>query len=230
MFWGAPPKVEFLCDPQDEGVIPEPYRAGGHLPAWFKALPPRLGKKEKLQNATVKRCMPVLDAMNEGWIIPLCADVEIVTNADASGVTYKWNFYKSVIENHGLDQIAGHPELPKPPMKFMNYWLIKVPPGYDLLFVPPLNRPDSRFTCFSGLVRGEYFEYINFPFFFNEPNFTGIIEAGTPLVQVIPLSRARQNRGLVRAMTKTDTERLALTRRRRQSHESYYRDTVRRDV
>ena len=53
-----------------------------------------------------------------------------------------------------------------------------------------MNRPDSRFTCISGIVDCDgHKEYVNFPFFFNTPNYTGIVKAGTPLVQVIPIKR-----------------------------------------
>jgi hypothetical protein len=121
-----------------------------------------------------------------------------------------------------------NPTFPKPPMKFMNYWLIKCPKDYSLLFVPPLNRPDPRFTCFSGLVDSDkYFECVNFPFVFNVPNFHGVIEAGTPLVQVIPIKRSTIIKPFEsRAMTLKEVGELNLTRRRVKSHQSLYRDTL----
>jgi hypothetical protein len=137
-----------------------------------------------------------------------------------------------MVENHGKDQISSekspNPANPRPPMKFMNYWMIRAAPGYSLLFVPPLNRPDPRFTCMSGMVDSDgYFEYVNFPFLFNEPNFHGIIPAGTPLVQVIPIKRDSLNlKETTKQMSPKDIDLRALTRRKRQSHESHYRDNV----
>ena len=122
-----PPHIEFLCEPEDWDVIPKPYPARSYIPDWFKALPPKLGNQGIL-SSTVKRCMPFLDAMSIGWIIPLAADVEFVTNSDASGVEYKWNFYKTMIENHSPEQISTperpNPADPKPPIKFLNYWAL----------------------------------------------------------------------------------------------------------
>lgn len=224
------PEIEFLCAQEDVDVIPKPYPARKFIPDWFKALPPKL--HDGLEASTIKRCNPFLDAMSAGWIIPLAADVEFSSNEDMSGVSYKWSFYKSMVENHGMNQIttekAPNPLAPKPPMKFMNYWAIKVPKGYSVLFVPPLNRPDPRFTCLSGFVDCDgYFEYVNFPFTFNQPNFQGIIPAGTPLIQVIPIKRADlQLKERIRGMNKDDENLLALTRRKRASHESHYRDRV----
>lgn len=224
------PEIEFLCHPDDYGVIPEPIPAKKFMPDWFKALPPKLDKG--LTSSTIKRCNPFLDAMSVGWIIPLAADVEFRVNDDASGLDYKWTFYKNMIENHSPAQIttdkAPNPLSPKPPMKFLNYWAIKVPKGYSVLFVPPLNRPDPRFTCMSGMVDCDgYFEYVNFPFTFNQPGFTGIVEAGTPLVQAIPIKRdALIGSGLAGPMTKEHEADLALTRRQRAAHESHYRDNI----
>ena len=226
------PVIEFLCLEEDYNVIPEPYPARKFMPEWFKALPPKVNKENKFENSTIKRCAPFLDAMTVGWIIPLAADVEFITNEDASNVQYKWQFYRSMVENHGYQQVttdsAPHPMMPKPPMKFMNYWFIKVQPGWSVLFVPPLNRQDPRFTCISGIVDcDEYFEYINFPFFFNEKNYTGIIECGTPLVQAIPIKRDNFSTEYnTRALTKEEFKKLELARRKRNTHESHYRDKV----
>jgi hypothetical protein len=204
--------IEFLCDKEDFGVIPEPYPARKLMPEWFKALPPKVENKNKLENSTIKRCAPFLDAMCLGWIIPLAADVEFVTNDDVTSVNYRWSFYKTMIENHSQSQLSTetskHPSHPKPPMKFMNYWMIKVPKGYSV---------DSDV----------YFEYVNFPFFFKTPNYTGLIKAGTPLVQVIPIKRDTiLEESEVKVMSPEDIEERAKTRRKRQSHESHYRDNV----
>ena len=227
-----PLEIEFLCHPDDLGVIPEPFPARKLMPEWYKALPPKINNEVKLENSTLKRCPPFIDAMSVGWIIPLAADVEFVTNEDASGVTYKSMFYRSMIENHSMDQISHpkcpNPALPKPPMKFMNHWAIRVPKGYSVMFVPPLNRPESRFTCFSGIVDCDgYFEFVNFPFLFNTPNFTGILEAGTPLVQMIPFKRDSLFKDAkIGAMTAEDFAALEKTRRQRKVSESYYRNKI----
>lgn len=226
------PEIEFLCYEEDYGIIPEPYPARKFMPEWFKALPPKINRENKIENSTIKRCAPFLDAMTVGWIIPLVADVQFVTNGDGSGVDYKWMFGRTMVENHSFSQISDgkipHPQMPKPPMKFLNWWAIKVPPGYSVLFVPPLNRQDSRFTCMSGFVDCDgYFEFINFPFFFNEPNYIGLVEAGTPLVQAIPIRRdALLSKEKIRKFEKKDHNDLNTTRKIRSVHESVYRNKI----
>ena len=99
-------KIEFFCHQEDWDVIPNPYPAKKLMPDWYKSLPPKIGDKG-LSSSTAKRCHPFLDALSLGWIIPLAADVEFKTNSDASHVEYKWNFYKTMIENHGMEQITS---------------------------------------------------------------------------------------------------------------------------
>lgn len=223
--------IEFLCEEEDWDVIPQPYRAAKHTPDWFKKLPPKIGGVDKLLNSTIKRCMPFLDAMSVGWIIPLAADVEFISNGPGN-VNTKSEFYKKMVDSHTHQQIstieAPNPNLPKPPLKFLNYWAIKAKPGWSVLFVPPINRPDPRFECIGGLVDcDKYFEFVNFPFFFNNPNFTGIIPAGTPLVQAIPFKRSNLQRSLpIRKFNAADKAQIELTRRKRASHESLYRDQL----
>lgn len=226
------PEIEFLCYKEDVDVIPKPFPARKLMPKWFKKLPQRVNKENKLNNSTLKRCAPFIDAMSVGWIIPLAADVEIETNDDASGVTYNSNFHRNIIENHGMKQIstndAPNPNWPKPPMKFLNWWAIRVPKDYSVLFIPPINRPETRFTCFSGFVEcDQYFQFINFPFVFNEKNYTGIIKAGTPLMQVIPIPRSGLLKNYnVRSFEDEDYADLQKSIHRKNSQESYYRDNI----
>ena len=87
-FFGKNKQVRFSCPEEYWDVVPKPYPAKKFMPDWLKALPMRINNEEKLNNSTIKRCVPFLDAMSIGYIIPLAADVEIVTNEDASGVEY----------------------------------------------------------------------------------------------------------------------------------------------
>jgi len=225
--------IEFLCRPELLGIIPEPQSSRKNIPEWFKHLQPKMKDPSKdgpgpMGSSTIKRCPPFLDAMSIGWTIPLVADISITTNEDASGLDYSWKFPYTMIENHIEPQIKGHPGLPKPPIKFINHWLIKVPPGWSVLFVPPLNRPNPHFECLSGLVDCDgYFEYVNFPAMFNTPNWEGILEAGTPLVQAIPIKRDIFDiKSNTRAFDRQDEEEYGKTRLKVSVHESHYRDNV----
>src|SRR5688572_29959675 len=78
-FSRSPASIRFLCKPEDHGVIAEPVPAKTVLPDWFRKLPPVDKQQTSATNSglTIKRCMPFLDAMTTGWILPLAASVRL---------------------------------------------------------------------------------------------------------------------------------------------------------
>lgn len=186
------PQISFLCEPEDFGVIAEPAPARAMLPDWFKRLPAVDDSVVSATNngLTVKRCMPFLDAMTLGFILPLAASVRLEVKDEGRTVDGGWEFDKVMISNHGTYQVKGHPFGDRPPMKFHNYWTIKTPPGWSCLFVPPLNRPPQPFEILAGVVDTDtYASLIHFPFFATGTDGVHALAKGTPLVQVIPFRR-----------------------------------------
>ena len=184
--------IEFRCRDEDRGVIPEPVPARDELPSWYRRLPgvDRDELSATNDGVTVKRCLPFLDAMVAGWIIPLAATVRLAIHDDGKEVDAGWEFDRPMVSNHGPFQVAGNPYEPRPPMKFHNYWTIRTPPGWSCLFVPPLNRPDPVVEVLSGIVDTDRFtNEINLPFVAVAPDGVHVLEQGTPLVQVIPFRR-----------------------------------------
>jgi hypothetical protein len=184
--------IRFLCSAEDDGVIAPPVPAKSVLPEWFKKLPAVDRSAESVTNngLTVKRCMPFLDAMMTGYLLPIAATVRLDIRDGGKTVETGWEFDKKMVSNHGPHQVAGNPKDPAPPCKFHNYWSIRTAPGWSCLFVPPLNRPSQPFECVAGIVDTDtYSAHIHFPFFATAPDGVYTIERGTPLVQVIPFYR-----------------------------------------
>jgi hypothetical protein len=187
-----PPRIEFLCSREDHGVIAPPVPARDVMPEWFKRLPatdrPFLSTSNNA--LTVKRCMPFLDALTTGWIIPLAATVRLEIRDDGHSVETGWDFDKTMVSSHNPHQVAGAPQSPRPPNKFHNYWSIRTPKGWSCLFVPPLNRPHPCFEIVAGIVDTDtYHAHINFPFFAIGADGMYTLEKGTPIAQVIPFRR-----------------------------------------
>ncbi len=87
------PRIEFLCAPEDKGVIAEPVLARTTQPAWFKRLPGQDGAQLSATNngLTVKRCVPFLDALSIGWIVPLAATVRLEISDGGRAVSAGWS-------------------------------------------------------------------------------------------------------------------------------------------
>jgi len=139
------PCIEFLCAPQDLGVIAPPVPAREALPDWFRRLAPvDKNHLSTTDNAlTVKRCMPFLDALMAGWILPLAATVRIEIADKGETVNTGWDFDKTMVSNHHPYQVNGHPMQPRPPCKIHNHWTIRTPPGWSCLFIPPMTEAEA---------------------------------------------------------------------------------------
>jgi hypothetical protein len=227
----SPQKLEFICRPEDRGVIAEPVPAKTALPSWFHRLP---GTDAPLVSATnngltVKRCMPFLDALSIGWLIPLAATVRLEIKDGGRTVTAGWEFDREMVSNHGTFQVAGNPFDPRPPMKFHNCWTVRTPKGWSCLFVPAINRPNAVVELFSGVVDTDtYASPVNLPFVATGPDGVHRLEKGTPLVQVIPFRRADASiRGTVRAETAEDRDTRERIHRSTLAEEGWYRHHAR---
>jgi hypothetical protein len=218
-------KIEFITEEDHWGIIPEPYPAQQYLPKWYKALPHYAGE-QRHADGTVKRCVPFLEAFSQGFIIPLAGDVEIVMSDNGKTVTTSSAFYDKIIGIHPEFQLGPNTPFKSPALKFSNFWAIKVPKGWSVLFVPPLNRPHATFECFSGVVECDrYFNYINFPFFMKDLRFRGIIPQGTPIIQAIPFKRVSATLKC-RLGKLADISQLRLITKKLLAHGSYYRNIL----
>jgi hypothetical protein len=175
-------------------ILPEykPIPASKLIPDWYKSAESYLlGKKipggQANTTATIKKCMPVFDAIIAGYIIVSPADVFVSKTEEGS--YFEWSAY-NLIEFHPNEQAKNHPlSNASTYPKWQNPWAIKTAKGYSCLFVQPLHR-ESLFTILPGIVDTDtYNATVNFPFVLNDANFEGLIPAGTPLAQVIPIKR-----------------------------------------
>jgi hypothetical protein len=174
------------------GVMLEPVPASKLIPDWYKKQNAYLNNvKEPTDSAgttaTIKKCMPVFDSMNLGYLLLLPADVYV---SQKDGLPfYKWmNF--DLISFHPVEQADKHPLNNGVPFaKFINPWAIKTPKGYSCLFVEPFHS-NLPFTSMAGVVdTDKYTAPVNIVFVLKDPNFTGLIPKGTPIAQVIPFKR-----------------------------------------
>jgi hypothetical protein len=176
--------------------IEKPQPASAFVPDWYKNMDSYTGKEKKPNgsgntNATVKRCMPVFDAIVAGYIIVLPADVYVSLKEGQQ--YFEWSDF-GLIGFHPIEQAPNHP-LKKPHAypKWINHWAIKTPKGYSTMFVQPMHR-DSVFTILPGIVDTDtYTAPVNFPMVINDPEFEGLIPKGTPIAQVIPFKRDSWN-------------------------------------
>lgn len=227
------PIMEFYTHPDNEGVLPEPKPAAKFMPEWFKKVPIRIEPRDAFgaPTLTIKQCMPVLDAMSLGYVIPLCGDLHVKTNHDCTEIAVT-NPSMQLAEFHDIRQIGDRtaPGWPAQPIKFVNPWVIKTAPGWSTLILPLINRAgEDHFTCLSGMVDTDrYPKEINFPAIWHTPNFDDIIPAGTPLVVAIPIKRsAIPKQPVIRKMKKKEFLLIDTIRKKLDSRRHVYKNELR---
>jgi hypothetical protein len=173
----------------------QPIPASKMLPEWYRQMNSYVTKEKvpnlersDATNSTIKKCIPVFDALTLGYYILSPADVFV---SQRDGVPYYEWANHDLITFHPKHQAPTYPNsssLPNYP-KWVNPWSIKTPKGYSCLFTTPKHR-ENIFTIFDGVVDCDtYTGAVNFPFVLNDITFEGLIPAGTPIAQVIPFKR-----------------------------------------
>jgi hypothetical protein len=173
-----------------------PVPASQDIPEWYKKMTTNYSDSKNLAESTrfqtIKRCMPVFDAITAGYILYTYSDIYIERGEDFN-ISYSWSNQEQMpdmITLHPDYQVKGYlnKEFPTGAPKYKNPWCIKTPKGYSILIVPPAHR-ESPIKILEGVVDSDkYTDAVQFPFIVKD-EFEGLIPAGTPLAQIIPFKR-----------------------------------------
>jgi hypothetical protein len=173
----------------------QPTPAKKFLPDWYKKSESAFQDAEGNSHSGLKACIPFLDSMISGYVLTTPVDI-FVSKAEDGSLDIRWNspeIFEDFISERDkslgehMPRPAGH--LPNH-LAFKGFWGFKTPRGWSVLVVHPLNRHDLPFTITSGLMDADrYSTSGNIPFFIKD-EFAGMIPAGTPFAQLIPIKRA----------------------------------------
>jgi hypothetical protein len=166
------------------------------IPDWFKKIEKFSGGKLSIapSTITVKSCAPFMDAFLTGYYIP--APVDFLVEQTPNGPKISWNFFDFDYKETDfvIERDKGMvPNLPIPQGFHSNHFswstkqILKVEDGYSLLITHPLNRDDLPFRTMSGVVDANYAMNGGKLPFLLQMGFEGIIKAGTPIAQIIPI-------------------------------------------
>lgn len=220
--WARRSKVKFYIQNEFLDVFPKPRRATKFIPSWYKRMPRYFKDNEELNGGqpqrfgTVKTCVPFLDAMSVGYVMPMWTNAKIEIEATTFNVTYPTAEAASMLtracdvghnelQEHAANSMSGHP-----PMQFSDFadidrdvykqgyhiiklhspWIIKTPKGWSCLIKPIANNFSNRIVPFEAIVDTDRYNVrINLPCFVrtNEPSFD--LNMGQPIAQIIPFKR-----------------------------------------
>lgn len=175
-------------------AIGEPVPIKTLVPEWYKKAESSYVKDGEI-NPGLKKCIPYLDALVSGYTYVTPFDITVARDEN-NELKITWNGPPAQAGFVGERPNELGETMPRPDGYLKNhliwsgFWGVKTPRGWSLLFTHPLNRQDLPFLTMSGIVDSDEFSASgNIPFFIKE-NFQGIIPAGTPICQLIPIKRS----------------------------------------
>lgn len=190
-------KIEFIPTSKEyELVASMPKPAKTYIPDWYKEIPST--KNIEFVDGdiindygSIKRCMPFLDSLTSGYIQETWTDIHIKKNGDNIIFNYSVKPFPMQIREHKASKISDRYYQAEFTWKIP--WVPKLPKGYSAIFAHPFNRIDLPFFTTTGVVDSDVFFHTgehsgNYPFYI-EKDFEGIIPAGTPMYQIIPVKR-----------------------------------------
>jgi hypothetical protein len=189
-------KIIFTDTHNPKGVLQKPRPATEYIPKWYKEAKSYINsenkKKPRIEGgpaSTIKRCMPVWDMMTAGYIMETPYDIYV--HRLEGQPFFQWGS-NDAIAFQSVEQFANHPY-----SKGIDYavrinipWSIKTPKGWSIMVMEPQHHEPGPITCTSGIVDTDDFS-IPFNMFLKlrDPDFEGMIPAGTPFLQIIPFKR-----------------------------------------
>jgi hypothetical protein len=176
-------------------VRERPIPAAKMVPDWWKDIPKYANDQNILKfdpkaSVTVKQCAPTIDMLTAGYILPLWSDLYVTQQNNIPYV--QWTTDEQVLSVWSVDQLSSF-EIPEgyssSAFKYYHGWNIITPPGWSTLFIHPVGYQNLPIRVIPGVVDTDILTTsINCPFFIKE-GFEGVIEKGTPMVQMIPFRR-----------------------------------------
>lgn len=177
----------------------EPIAADRMIPDWYKNIEPmrRLSNDPNApdKDLTIKKCIPVLDALTSGYFMITKHDVVYSEDKDGNSM---FSLPEHLV-NHGIKPVTMHPfeqvrgiELngayKEYAFKWSNPYVVITPPGYSCIYTHPMNH-FLPFHSLSGVVDTDTYPLsVQFPFLMIK-DFNGVIPKGTPVIQIIPFKR-----------------------------------------
>ncbi len=188
--------IKFITDKLQHTDLGQPQAIKDLMPEWYRLSESTFLDPNGEESAGLKKCAPYLDALVVGYSVVTPFDIYVSKKEDGS-IDIKWEGPPEF--NRFIDERPKElgEKMPPPAGHAPNHlvwcspWGFKLPRGYSAIMCHPLNRQDLPFTTLAGIVDSDKFwANGNLPFFIRE-DFTGVIPAGTPYVQIIPYKREK---------------------------------------
>jgi hypothetical protein len=164
---------------------------------WYNKIIQDYKNNNPKPNIHTSRCPGILNICNIGWVQRSYQDFVITTNGDSKSFLWESEIDQKSLKHGELmrDYVSYHPaehlfkfnqvkkDTLQTILKIQSPWLVKIPKGYSLLFMPIPYNDNNNFTAACGILKDSNF--LNVQLFWHCLNDTIIIKKGTPLQQYV---------------------------------------------
>ena len=178
----------------------EPKPGKRQVPKWFSSANKywkEEGKEEVLRHQWgseilgFKSCPALLDIFLSGYYLTTPCDIMFYRDPENNLLLAKTEpgyekFIDSRVPMEGFEVPYGYEA-----QHFHWYpnWGVKLEKGYSAIFMSPMNRYDLPFITTAGIIDSDMLEIPGLTPFFLRKDFSGLLPAGTPYVQIFPFKR-----------------------------------------
>ena len=167
------------------------------LPNWVHVARADYLKQKDKREIHIFKCPGIFELFGTGYILPAWHDFEIESTEIGFRVTIPDGSLndilgKETLQSQHSDGVAKF--LPKRPwsvasiLKINTPWQVLAPKGLKFLMIPLPYTDDFRFESCSGILDPGISSELNVQGYWNVPMGKQVIKAGTPLVQIIPMT------------------------------------------
>jgi hypothetical protein len=199
--------IQFIPTDPESFALGKPRPAKDVIASWYKKGELTFTGPNGSLIDGMKACIPFLDVMISGYVLVTPIDITVTLNEDGTQ-SVNWDGPECLRAFVGERPKALGSTIPRPAghspngLVWSSRWGWKTPRGWSTLVTHPFNRHDLPFTTLNAFMESDtYIGAGNIPFFLKE-GFSGVIPAGTPFAQLIPVKRATWSHSVSYGMSK----------------------------
>jgi hypothetical protein len=195
------PKIKFVTNrgwlSEEDSSAPKPTSKS--LPEWY-ILADRFYKGPDGKSyvdpdggkvPTWKACPAMYDILTTGYVYRTPCDIEFFmdNNNRISAKVLDPKYFDFIQDREKMPQFDGPRGYYEKHFAWFPDWAVEVPEGYSVLYSQPYDRYDLPFLTTSGIIDNDKVNLPGTMPFFVAKDWTGVLPAGTPYMQMMPFKR-----------------------------------------
>jgi hypothetical protein len=140
---------------------------------------------------TWKACPAMYDVLTTGYVYRTPCDIEffIDNSGKVSAKVLDPKYLDFIQDREKMPQFDGPRGYHEKHFAWFPDWAVEVPEGYSVLYSQPYDRYDLPFLTTSGIIDNDKVNLPGTMPFFIAKDWTGVLPAGTPYMQMMPFKR-----------------------------------------